>query len=158
MCTVMSHEREVQRVIAKAERVLPGRESKRGVCPRWQAIIAVGEFIETNPIPVCDFALKWARRRGRDLGAAIQCCLIEHLLEYHFDLVFPRMSKAARENGRVAEFFIDLWKSPFQFGQAIEPKNRVRLKRLSSELRRIHSQNRQRHNNAVNRSGRQRVC
>ncbi len=37
-----------------------------GVYPIWQAIIAAGEFIETAPIPVCDFARKWARCRGRD--------------------------------------------------------------------------------------------
>jgi hypothetical protein len=138
----MSQQSKVQRAIARAERVLPGRETKRGVCPRWQAIIAVGEFIESDPIPVSEFALKWARRRGRDLGTAIHCCLIEHLLEHHFELVFPRMRKAARESARVADLFIDLWKSPFVFGQATQPDNLKRLRRLSSELRRIHSQHR----------------
>lgn len=129
---------DVHRVIAAAERVLPGRETKQGKCPRWQAIIAVGEYIESDPIPVCDFALKWARRRGKDLGAAIHCCLIEHLLEHHFDLVFPRMREAARDNGRVAESLIGLWKSRFRFGQVTEPKNTARLRRLSRELERIH--------------------
>lgn len=142
MRNVMSQQSKVQRAIARAEGVLPGRETKRGVCPRWQAIIAVGGFIGSDPIPVCDFALKWARRRGRDLGTAIHCCLIEHLLEHHFDLVFPRMRSVARESARVADLFIDLWESPFLFGQATTPENRKRLRRLSSELQRIHSQRR----------------
>jgi hypothetical protein len=123
----------VHEAIAIAERVLPGRETKSGECPRWQAIIAVGEFIETDPIPVCDFALKWARRPGWDLQAAIACCLLEHLLEYHFDLVFPRMRQAARVNARVAEHFLD-WRWPF--GQAKLSRNVARLKRLAYELRR----------------------
>lgn len=135
----MIRPKDVDRAIAVAERVLPGRETKQGKSPRWQVIIAVGDFIQSDPIPVCDFAMKWARRRGRDLKAAIHCCLIEHLLEYHFDLVFPRMREAARENARVADGFIDLWKSPFQCGQASEPKNVARLRRLSNELQRVHS-------------------
>lgn len=136
----MSRIKNVHRAIATAERILPGREAKPGGHdPRWQAIIAVGEFIESDPIPVCDFAMKWARRRGRDLQGAISCCLIEHLLEHHFDLVLPRMRTAARENARVAAHFIGLWKSPFQFGQAQQPANVRKLKRLDSELRRLHA-------------------
>ena len=100
--------------------------------------MAVGDYIETDPIPVCDFALKWARRRGRDLQAAIYCCLIEHLLEHHFDLLLPRMRTAAREDARVARIFVRVWNSPFLFGQAKEPANIKRLKRLASELRRVH--------------------
>lgn len=125
----------VHRAIARAEDILPGRARKYGTCPRWQAIIAVGEYIEEHPIPVCDFALKWARRPGIDLGRAISCCLIEHLLEHHFDLVFPRMRQAARHNPRVAEHFKNLGNSFFLFGQAIQPKNVARLKRLGYELR-----------------------
>ncbi|HEV2296008.1 MAG TPA: hypothetical protein VGR35_19340 [Tepidisphaeraceae bacterium] len=46
----MSPEVAVQRAIARAERILPGkpaRDGKRDL--RWQAIIRVGEFIETQP-------------------------------------------------------------------------------------------------------------
>ena len=135
---VMSQGKTVHDVIAEAERILPGREAKSANCPRWQVIIAVGEFIESDPIPVCDFALKWARRRGRDLRSAIYCCLTEHLLEHHFDLVLPRMREAARDDARVAEHLIGTWRSPFKFGQAEKPANIRRLKRLDSELRRIH--------------------
>lgn len=113
---VMKTKRDVHRAIADAERVLPGHASTGGECPRWQAIIAVGMFIETDPLPVCDFAMKWAWRRGADLQRAISCCLIEHLLEHHFDLVLPRMRAAALEHGRVAEHFYGMSQSPFLFG------------------------------------------
>ncbi len=131
----MSHEASVHRAIARAERILPGREVKVGVDPRWQAIIRVGDFIESQPIPVCEFALKWSRRRGIDLQQAISCCLFEHLLESHFDLVLPRIRAAALENSRVAEHFIE-WRSCFRLGQATLPRNVARLKRLAYELRR----------------------
>lgn len=134
----MSQRKTVLDAIEAAERLLPGGEAKSGVCPRWQAIIAVGEFIESDPIPVCSFALKWARRRGRDLHAAIYCCLTEHLLEHQFDLVFPRMRDAAREDVRIAEHLFGTWKSPFKFGQAEKPENIRKLRRLDSELRNIH--------------------
>ena len=135
----MSRARDVHRAIAEAEQILPGRAVKSGVDPRWQAIIAVGEFIESDPVSVCDFALKWARRRGRDLQAAIHCCLIEHLLEDHFDLVMPRMRDAALKNARVAEQFIGVWKSPFVLGQAKRPACVRRLEQLDLELRQAHA-------------------
>lgn len=130
---VMSQQAAVHRAIAHVERILPGRPASSGIDPRWQAIIRVGAFVETDPIPVCDFALKWARRPGADLQAAISTCLLEHLLEHHFGLVFPRMRKAAREHARVAAHFLD-WHWPF--GQATQTNNVVRLKRLAYELRR----------------------
>lgn len=127
----------IEGAIALAEAVLPGRPAKPGKLDvRWQAIILVGSFIETQPIEVCDFAMRWARRRGRDLQTAISCCLIEHLLEHHFDLVFPKMREAALENPKVAEHFIEY--SPWPFGQAELPQNVAKLKRLASELQRKH--------------------
>jgi hypothetical protein len=134
----MSSDAALQRAIRQAEAILPGRPAPRGKRdPRWQAIIRVGGFIDSHPESVCEFALKWARRRSRDLQAAISCCLIEHLLEHHFNLVFPQMRKAALKNARVAEHFIE-YTPHFKFGQAKLPKNIVRLKRLARELKRSH--------------------
>ena len=126
----------LRRAIARANAILPGRPAPGGQRdPRWQAIIRVGDFIETHPDEVCAFALQWAKVRGKDLGAAIYCRLIEHLLEQHFDRLFPVMRQAALQNARVAEFFYPytgLWK----FGQAKLPKNQARLRRLAAVLER----------------------
>lgn len=133
----MSPDAALKRAIAKANAILPGRPAPPGERdPRWQAILRVGEFIESHPEQVCEFALHWAKRRGWDLGAAIHCCLIEHLLEHHFDLLFPRMRDAARRHARVAEHF-DNPNPIFLFGQAELPKNVARLKRLARELQRL---------------------
>lgn len=132
----MNRHGSLRRAIARANAILPGRPAPGGQRdPRWQAIIRVGDFLETHPDEVCTFALQWAKVRGKDLGSAIYCCLIEHLLEHHFDRLFPRMRQAALQNARVAEFFYPytgLW----QFGQAKLPKNRARLRRLAIILER----------------------
>jgi hypothetical protein len=128
--------KHARRAIARANAILPAREAPPGRRdPRWQAIICVGEFIEAEPDLVCDFALHWAKRRGRDLQSAIYCCLIEHLLEYHCERLLPRIRKAALANKRVAEHFMPY--SPFwKFGQAELPENVARLKRLARDLQR----------------------
>lgn len=46
--------------IAKAEAVLPGQAAPEGdIDPRWQGIIAVGAFIETEPDAVWSFIVRW---------------------------------------------------------------------------------------------------
>jgi hypothetical protein len=65
---------------------------------------------------------------------AISTCLLEHLLEYHFDLLFPRVRRAALESVR----FADTFASCGRFGQSDHPKNAARIHRLKSDLRRKH--------------------
>ena len=129
----MSPEVAVQRSIARAERLLPGTPASDGKRdPRWQAIIRVGEFIETQPEPVWQFAHRWGRHAQADLRMAVATCLLEHLLEHHFELLFPRVRRAAIESSRFADTFNSCW----SFGGAKTPKNAARIKRLQSQLRR----------------------
>src|SRR5688572_5213540 len=129
----MSPEVAVQRAIARAERILPGTPAPEGKRdPRWQAIIRVGEFIETQPEPVWQFAHRWGRHAQADLRMAVATCLLEHLLEHHFELLFPRVRRAAMESPRLAETFGSCW----SFGQAKTRKDAARIKRLESQFRR----------------------
>jgi hypothetical protein len=123
----------VRRAIARAESILPGLPAPDGTRdPRWQAIIRVGEFIESQPEPVWEFSLRWGKHRQADLRTAIATCLLEHLLEHHFDLIFPRLRREALSSARFADTFQRCW----WFGQAEEPKNAARVKRLAAEIRR----------------------
>ena len=127
----MSSEVGVQRAIGRAERILPGTlapEGKRD--PRWQAIIRVGEFIEMQPEAVWEFAHRWGKHAQSDLRTAVATCLLEHLLEHHFDLLFSRVRRAAIQSPRFADAFNSCW----LFGQAKFPQNAVRIRRLKSEL------------------------
>jgi hypothetical protein len=127
----MSTEAAVRRAIGRAERALPGRRAPDGQRdPRWQAIIRVGEFVETQPELVWEFAHRWGRHAQKDLRAAVATCLLEHLMEQHFDLVFPRVRRAALESARFAETFRMCW----AFGQAMERKRAARIRRLEKRL------------------------
>jgi hypothetical protein len=121
----------VEQAIARAEKVLPGTRAARGQRDaRWQAIIRVGKFIESDPEQVWAFAYKWGRHRSADLRGAVATCLLEHLLEYHFDLVFPRVESAVRQSRRFADTFGMCW----EYGQAREPANARRMDRLQRSL------------------------
>jgi len=123
----------VSAAIRAAEKLLPGRPAPDGATdPRWQAIIAVSEFIEAEPEPVLEFAKRWGSHEQEDLRAAIATCILEHLLEHHFDLLFPRIEAAARENVR----FMDTLGQCERFGQSLIPKNASRLDRLIKETHR----------------------
>lgn len=120
----------VQEALAAAERLLPGIPAPEGTeDPRWQAIIEVGMFVEQEPEAIWPFVLKWGSHE--DVRAAIATCLLEDLLEYHFDLLFPRVETAAKSNIWFAKTMSQCWK----FGEAKEPANAARFDRLVSEIR-----------------------
>lgn len=122
----------LERAIQKANRLLPGKAAPNGKRdPRWQAIIAVGGFIDSNPLPVWEFAAKWGRHPNADVRSAISTCLLEHLLEYHFDVIFPRVQEAVQTSKRFRATLGDCWR----LGQAKTPKNTKRLDRLTRKSR-----------------------
>ena len=123
----------VQEAIARAEAILPGRAGSEGTTDlRWQAVIAVAEFIETDPEGVWPFILRWGSSEDGDLRMAIATCALEHLLEYHFDAFISRVEATARENHLFAETVTSCWK----FGQSEQPIRAARLERLIAFLRR----------------------
>ena len=125
----------VRDAIAAAEQILPGETAPDGeIDPRWQAIIAVAEFLEVEPEAVWQFARRWGSTEDEDLRAAIATCLLEHLLEHHFDRLFPEMEAAARTDEAFARALAMCW----SFGQAEQPERAARLARLLTELD-IHS-------------------
>lgn len=125
----------ISQAIAKAEALLPGHPAPDGEQdPRWQAIIQIGQFIETNPEEVWEFTRRWGKHAQADLRAAIATCLLEHLLERRFDLIFPRIRNEANSSVRFASTLLLCW----SFGQAERPVNARRMAQLKGELRRKH--------------------
>ncbi len=122
----------VQEAIAAAEQVLPGRAASEGTKdPRWQAVIEIGNFVAEEPEAIWPFVLKWGSHEDEDLRTAIATCLLEHLLEYHFDLLFPRVETAAKSNA----WFADMTAMCLKFGEMEEPTRAARFDRLRSEIR-----------------------
>lgn len=123
----------VQEAIAQAEAVLPGAAAPKGKTdPRWQAVIAVAEFIESDPEAVWSFVVRWGCSEDDDLRMAIATCVLEHLLERHFDHFISRVEDTARGN----DAFASTVKACWTFGKSEEPSRKARLDRLNASLRR----------------------
>jgi uncharacterized protein DUF6869 len=117
--------------MAKAEAVLPGEAAPDGkIDQRWQAIIAVGEFIETEPEAVWSFVLRWGSAPDKDLRMAITTCLLEHLLEHHFDNFIARIEQHARADAVFADTVCYCWR----FGDSENRDRAARFDRLLASI------------------------
>jgi hypothetical protein len=117
----------VQDAIREAETVLPGEPVDEGTDPRWQAIIRIGEYVESYPEPVWRFIRRWGKHAQEDLRTAVATCLLEHLLEFHFETYFPHVEETALADPLFADTFLQCW----QFGQAEKPGNAERFTLLT---------------------------
>lgn len=121
----------VESAIQDAEWRLPGEAAPEGETdPRWLAIIEVGEYVETDPEPVWLFVTRWGRSGDADLRTAIATCLLEHLLEHHFDVIFPRVEQAVSASREFADCFSRTW----PVGQTELPGNRARFDALKAAV------------------------
>ena len=121
---------DVAEAIHEAEALLPGVALEEGQDPRWQAIIAVGEFVESDPEAVWGFVRRWGGDLQEDLRDAIATCLLEHLLEYHFTVYFPQVEQLAHADPLFADTFRRCW----QFGQSLEPGHAERFVALAERV------------------------
>jgi hypothetical protein len=124
-----------EKAIAAAERILPGRPYSDGTRDkRWQAMIRIGDHIQSDPELIWPFVLQWGSYKDEDLRAAVATILLEHLLEhlleYHFDLIFPRVRTAAHSNS----YFAKTFQLCAKFGQAEEKARAMRFDRLKESL------------------------
>jgi len=123
----------VRAAIKRAEAILPGEPAPEGECdPRWQAIIAIGDYIPTEPEAVWGFIRAWGGHSQEDLRTAVATCLLEHLLGEAFAPTFPRVERLALNDPLFADTFLRCWK----LGQADEPSNAARFDALCERLRR----------------------
>jgi len=97
--------------LALARTLIPDPSNK---C-RWQAAIVVGEFIEEDPEAVWEVICEFGVSEDEDMRDAISTVLLEHLLEHHFKIYFPRL-KAKIEGG--ATLLADTLRRCWAFGQA----------------------------------------
>jgi hypothetical protein len=121
----------IKKAIENAERLLPGipvREDE--IDPRWQAIIKVGEYIQTEPKHVWLFISKWGSHPNEDIRSAVATCLLEHLLEYHFKEFFLLVKDACQKSKR----FASTYNMCAQFGEAEHPESAKVFTELKNKL------------------------
>lgn len=123
---------EVAEAIAAAERILPGEAAPENTeDPRWQAIIHIADFIESDPDECFAFAVRWGSHPDADLRSAIATCLLEHLLENRFEEVVSQVEKLAQENPLFADTVCQCWPFP----QSEKSERAERFRRVVSVLR-----------------------
>ena len=119
--------------IARADKLLPGEPAAHGASdPRWQAIIDVADHIPSDAEGVWRFVERWGNHPQDDLRDAIATCVLEHLLERHFDTIFPRVAAWARTDTAFADTVSRCW----SFGQMELPANAAMFRALLEEVAR----------------------
>jgi len=86
----------------------------------------LSEFAESDPERAWPLVVKHGSRRHADTRMAIATCVLEHVLEHHFDDFFPRVAATARSS----RWFRDTFRSCWRMGQADLPRNARRWQRL----------------------------
>jgi len=119
--------------IAQAKALLPGTAAPEGAeDPRWQAIIAVSAFVDSDPQAVLAFVQRWGVHPDLDLRQAIATCALEHLLESQFDACVPAVERLARSNRLFVETLAMCWR----FGDLEVPENAAKFQELLQQIHR----------------------
>ncbi len=97
---------------------------------RWQAAIALGTFSATAPETIWPLIEKWGSCPAEDTRDAIAACVLEHVLEAHFEPFFSRVERLIQQgNSTFAETFLGCWQS----GEAKLPGNSERFDQLGEQ-------------------------
>jgi len=110
---------------------------------RWQGAIALGAFSETDPESIWPLVEKWGSCPDEDTRTAIATCVLEHVLEAHFEPYFSRVRRIIQQNNiEFADTFSGCW----QFGETKLPGNAERFEKLQAKAEkmwRTHARNKQ---------------
>ena len=103
VCISMSKECEIKIL----ERALASSDDKA----RWAAAAELGEFVYSEPDLLWPIVLKHGSSPDEDLRAAVATCLLEHILEHHFDAFFPKLKiEILKENSNLRNTLELCWK------------------------------------------------
>jgi len=98
---------------------------------RWQAVIVVGEFIDTEPEKVWNTLLANVSTNSSDLASALATVLLEHMLEKQYSFTVRRLRSELRSgNWRWARLLEECW----LFGSAV--RHRKEIERLTMDFKR----------------------
>ena len=95
----------------------------------WQSIIKLSDFIEVAPDNIWKFVAKWGNHESEDVRDAIATCLLEHLLELHFEAYFPKLEKEVLNDKLFHDMFCRCW----SFGKSATPVNKENFEDLCNK-------------------------
>lgn len=115
-----------QFIFEMCDRMIPDRSTYI----RWQSLLMLGDYAGTHPAKIWPLVLKWGSVRNYDIRRGVACCVLEHILEHHFDPYFDHAIAHIQEgNRRFAYTLAYCWK----LGQAESPGNADRFDAFRSE-------------------------
>lgn len=79
---------------------------------RWRTLGLVENFIRDYPSKVWPFVVKYGGVSNKDIRAGVGCCLLEHMLQYHYSKYLPETEKLLYLNKN----YIDTFKYCWYFG------------------------------------------
>jgi hypothetical protein len=93
----------------------------------WRAATDLSDYVKDSPELIWPMVVKYGSRGNSDLQSAIGCCVLEHILGYHFKEYFPKIEKFVLVGNRnFRETLKCCWKS----GQSREKRNSIRWDKL----------------------------
>lgn len=102
----------------------------------WRAAEALGEYAKTDPDAIWPLVVKHASGANPEVRSAIATCVLEHVLEHHFDRYFPLVEAIVRSGNRC---FAEAFKTCWKFGHAEEPDRAKRWDELLTQIRALES-------------------
>lgn len=95
---------------------------------RWQALIMLGSYAQTHATVLWPLVLKWGTHRSMDIRQGVGVCILEHILEYHFDPYFDFALEYIEKGNERFEYTLGVC-----VVTDISPANERRLKAFQSE-------------------------
>jgi len=93
----------------------------------WEAAIGLEELIDSHPLEVWSIAKEYGSIKTRERQEAVATCILEHLLEKKFELIFPLLTKEVTTGNKTLGLtFLMCWK----FGQSKSSSNSKKWDRL----------------------------
>lgn len=70
---------------------------------RWGALTMAGQLAEAHPKIVWPMVARFGRAKDGDIRLGVACCVLEHVLESHFEKYLPRAMRLALRDPRFEE-------------------------------------------------------
>ncbi len=87
--TSISVRQNMEFILKMADRLIPDRNNNL----RWRALVLAGWYIDEFPSKVWPFVVKYGAVPNKDIRMGVACCLLEHVLQYHYDTYLPETEK-----------------------------------------------------------------
>src|SRR5690242_12677743 len=101
---------------------------------RWAGAADLGEYVFARPEQAWPLVVEFGSSALEDMRAAIATCVLEHILEHHFDTYFPMLVSEIEQSDN--HYLADTLSYCSKFGQAREFSRATRWDSLIARWKR----------------------